>query len=574
MSAVAADQILHNGRIYTVDARDSVVEALAIRNGEILATGTSQEILALAGPATRKIDLAGRAVLPGFVDGHPHMDDVGLGMVLPSFNNPKSIDEVLDVVRREVARRKPGEWIVFNALVTEPDAFAYPGVFGASGWPTRHDLDKVSPDNPVYIQPQLMLAPGVAIANSAALRLAGLDRNVAAPDGVVIGKDDAGELTGVFLDYNFPKVMPDTFGGFHAGRAFFPMIPAVSADMVYRGIETAMQAFNRAGITTIYEGHGLPKGPQRVYLDLWSRKALTVRTYFVISYPVAIYNDPEARDKLIAETALYASGEGFGDDLLKFGGLGFSFDSATAIGASLMREPYMGAQGRPWIGIQLTADENFRDILFRAARAGLRLQVQCAGGGAIDKVLGIFAEIDREIPIRDKRFVIEHCQFPSAENMKLCRELGVIPTSTTNFLWNYGSVYLRSFGQKMAADAIPFRSWLDAGVPVAQSTDGRPYDPIFSFWQMLARRDGVTGHAFGLPGQKLTRAEALRLYTYNPARAAFWEHRIGSLEPGKLADLVVLSDDIMTIDEERIRDAKVLATLLGGKPVHDSGLFN
>jgi predicted amidohydrolase YtcJ len=352
------------------------------------------------------------------------------------------------------------------------------------------------------------------------------------------------------------------------------MIPPIAPDMIYRGIETAMQAFNRAGITTIYEGHGLSKAPQRVYLDLWSRKALTVRTYFVISYPVAIYNNAEARDRLIAETALYAGGDGFGDDLLKFGGLGFSFDSATAIGASLMREPYIGAQGRPWTGIQLTADENFRDILFRAARAGLRLQVQCAGGGAIDKVLDIFAEIDREIPIRDKRFVIEHCQFPSAENMKMCRELGVIPTSTTNFLWNYGSVYLRSFGQKMAADAIPFRAWLDAGVPVAQSTDGRPYDPIFSFWQMLARRDGVSGHTFGLPAQKLTRAEALRLYTYNAARAAFWEHRIGSLERGKLADLVVLSDDIMTIDEDRIRDAKVLATLLGGKPVHDTGLFN
>lgn len=574
MNAIALDLVLHRGRIYTVDTQDNVVEALAIRDGQILATGTSEAMLALAGPATRKIDLAGRAVLPGFVDGHPHMDDVGLGMVLPSFNNPKSVDEVLDTVRREVAKRKPGEWIVFNALASEPDAFAYPQVFGSGGWPTRHDLDKVSPDNPIYIQPQLMLAPGVAIANSAALRLAGLDRNVAAPDGVVIGKDDAGELTGVFLDYNFPKIMPDTFGGFHADRAFFPMIPPIAPEMIYRGIETAMQAFNRAGITTIYEGHGLPKAPQRVYFDLWSRKALTVRTYFVISYPVAIYNDAEARDRLIAETAVYAGGDGFGDDLLKFGGLGFSFDSATAIGASLMREPYMGAQGRPWTGIQLTADENFRDILFRAARAGLRLQVQCAGGGAIDKVLDIFAEIDREIPIRDKRFVIEHCQFPSAENMKLCQKLGVIPTSTTNFLWNYGSVYLRSFGQKMAADAIPFRAWLDAGVPVAQSTDGRPYDPIFSFWQMLARRDGVSGHTFGLPAQKLTRAEALRLYTYNAARAAFWEHRIGSLERGKLADLVVLSDDIMTIEEDRIRDAKVLATLLGGKPVHDTGLFN
>jgi predicted amidohydrolase YtcJ len=185
----------------------------------------------------------------------------------------------------------------------------------------------------------------------------------------------------------------------------------------------------------------------------------------------------------------------------------------------------------------------------------------------------MFAEIDKETPIRDRRFVIEHCQFPSAENMALCRELGIIPTSTTNFLWNYGSIYLRSFGEKLAADAIPFRTWLDAGVPVAQSTDGRPYEPIFSFWQMLVRRDGVTGHVFGLPGQKLTRNEALRLYTHNAARAAFWEHRIGSLEPGKLADLVVLSDDIMTMPEDDIPKASVLATLLGGRAVHDTGLF-
>src|SRR5262249_20233522 len=156
------------------------------------------------------------------------------------------------------------------------------------------------------IQPQLMLAPGAAIANSAALRAAGLDGSVTVPDGVVVGKDDAGELSGVFLDYNFPKVMPDTFGGFHPGRAFFPMIQPITDELIHRGIETAMHAFNRAGITAIYEGHGIPKRPQRVYHDLWTRKTLTVRTYFVISYPVAIYNDPEARDRLIAETALYA----------------------------------------------------------------------------------------------------------------------------------------------------------------------------------------------------------------------------------------------------------------------------
>lgn len=567
------DTILHRGRIHTADARASVVEALAIRDGTIVATGGSAAMLALAGPATRKVDLGGRAAVPGFVDGHPHMDDAGMRLILPSFDRPKSIADVLETVRREVAARKPGEWVVLNPIAEEPAIFSYPGALAEGRWPTRHDLDRVSPANPVYIQPLLMVAPGAAIANSAALRLAGIDGRTAAPEGVRIEKDERGEPTGVFLDYNFPKVMPDIFGGFGAHRAFFPMIPPIGDAQVARAVEVAMREFNRLGITAIYEGHGIPKQPQAAYLDLWLRKKLTVRTYFVISYPVSFYRDRAAGDALIRETALYAAGEGFGDDLLKFGGLGFSFDSATAIGASLMREPYLGARGHPWKGIQLVEDASFRDILHKAARAGLRVQVQCAGGAAIDKVLALYAEIDREIPIRGKRWVIEHCQFPSLENMALCRSLGVIPTSTTNFLWNYGSIYLRSFGERMAGAAIPFRTWLDQGVPVVQSTDGRPYDPIFSFWQMLARKDGVTGHVFGLPEQKLTRAEALRLYTYNAACAAFWEHRIGSLEPGKLADLAILSEDIMTMPEERIPEAKVLATLLAGRPVHDEGLF-
>ncbi|HEX4928642.1 MAG TPA: amidohydrolase [Burkholderiales bacterium] len=568
------DTILHRGRIYTADARASVVEALAIRDGAIVATGTSPAMLAMAGPGTRKVDLEGRAAVPGFIDGHPHMDDAGMRLVLPSFDSPKCIADVLETVRHEVAKRKPGEWVVLNPIAEEPAIFSYPKAFAEGRWPTRHDLDAVSPANPVYIQPLLMVAPGTALANSAALQLAGIDGRTPAPEGVRIEKDARGEPTGVFLDYNFPKVMPDIFGGFGTHRPFFPMIPPISDAQVARAVEVAMREFNRLGITAIYEGHGIPKQPQAAYLDLWLSKKLTVRTYFVISYPVSLYGDSVAGDALIRETALYAAGEGFGDDRLKFGGLGFSFDSATAIGASLMREPYLGARGHMWNGIQLTQDETFREILQKVARAGLRVQVQCAGGAAIDKVLGMFAGIDREIPIKGKRWVIEHCQFPSLENMALCRELGVIPTSTTNFLWNYGSIYLRSFGEKTAGSAIPFRTWLDQGVPVVQSTDGRPYDPIFSFWQMLARKDGVTGHVFGLPEQKLTRAEALRLYTYNAAYVAFWEHRIGSLEPGKLADLAILSDDIMTMPEDRIPEAKVLTTLLAGRPVHDTGLFS
>jgi predicted amidohydrolase YtcJ len=567
------DTVLYRGRIYTVDACDTVAEAVAIQNGQILAVGSSQDILALAGPGTRRVDLDGRAVIPGFVDGHPHMDGVGIRFLKPSFDGVRSIDEVLDVVRREVGQRKPGEWIICNPVASEPEFFAFPGVLREGRWPNRYDLDKVSPDNPVFIEPAGLIAPGIGIANSAAIKIAGITASTETPSGVEIDKDSAGEPTGIFRDFNFPKIMPDTYGTIRGKRALFPMIPPMDQDYMNRAVEAGMHAFNRAGVTAIYEGHGIPRPQQRAYTELWQRGKLSVRTYFVVAFPQPYFLNVEQGQALIDETALYAAGQGFGDDLLRFGGLGYSFDSATAIGACLMREPYVGARGYAWTGVQHTPDEAFLDGLFRAARANLRVQVQCAGGGAIDKVLSMFETINREIPILGKRWAIEHCQFPSTENMASCRRLGVVATTTTNFLWNYDTVYLRCFGEEMSANSVPLRDWIDAGVMIAQSTDGRPFDPLFTFWQSLARKGGVTGHVFGLPHQKITRAEALRLMTYNAAYAAFWEHRIGSLEVGKLADLAILSEDIMTIDEDRVPEAKVITTLLAGKPVHDIGLF-
>lgn len=567
------DLILTRGRIYTVDPDDRVAEAIAIAGGRILAVGTSAEIERLAGPATRRVDLAGRAVVPGFVDAHPHLDSVGLRLIRPAFGVPSSIEEVLDVIRREAAARKPGEWIVCNPLVDEPDVFAYPGRLREGRWPTRHDLDRAAPDNPVYLEPPSLIAPGYAFANTAALRSAGITGATQAPPGVEIELDGNGEPTGVFRDYNFPKKVPVVDGAFRAAASLFPTLPEVTQEDTYRAVAAGVKAFNAAGVTAIYEGHGIPVGPQRAYLRLWQEGGLTVRTYFVISYPVPLYADLAKGRELIEHTARYAAGEGFGDDYLKFGGLGFSFDSATAMGACLMREPYVGATGEKWHGVQLPSDEAFREIVFACARAGVRVQVQCSGGAAIDKVLALYQEVNREIPIAGQRWTIQHCQFPSPENMRVCRELGVHPTTTTNFLWNYGSVYLRCFGEEMAREAIPFKGWLEAGVPVAQCTDGRPFEPLAAFWQMLARRDAVTGKALTSAKQKLSRAEALRIYTLNAARTAFWEHAIGSLERGKYADLVVLSDDIMTMPEDDIPRTRVLATLVAGRPVHDTGLF-
>ena len=568
-----ADLLIHNAIIHTVDSRDSVAEAVAIAQGRILAVGKLADVEGCCGPATRRVDLQGRTVVPGFVDAHPHMDSVGLRLTKPAFGNPKSIGTILEVIRGEVARRKPGEWIICNPIASEPEVFGYPAALAEGRWPNRHDLDKVATDNPVYIEPPALVAPGHAFANSKAIQLCGITKDSAVKEGVEIELDEKGEPTGVFRDINFPKWLPVRDGAFRAQASLFSAMPELTDRETLAAVAAGAKAFNEAGITTIYEGHGIPAGPQRAYMDLWNRKQLTVRTYFVVSYPIAFYRDRQKGNELIEQTARYAGGNGFGDDLLKFGGLGFSFDSAAAMGACLMREPYVGAAGKPWLGVQLADDEVFRDIVKRCAAAGLRVQVQCSGGGAIDKVLRTYEEVDREVPIEGKRWTIQHCQFPSAHNMDTCRRLGVLPTTTTNFLWMYGSVYRKAFGEELAQQAIPFRSWLDAGVPVAQSTDGNPFQPMFAFWQLVARKDAVSGKPLGDPGQRITRQEALRTYTLNGARTAFWDEVTGSIEPGKYADLAVLSQDIMTVPEDEIPRTRVLATLLGGKPVHDTGVF-
>lgn len=568
--------IIHNARLYTVDDSDSIAEAIAVNSaGVILAVGSSNEILSLADAHTRTVDLGGKTVVPGFIDAHPHLDTVGLRLTRPVFNNAKSIDDVLSVIRDVVKKSQPGDWIICNPLADEPDVFAYPEAMIERRWPDRYDLDKVSPNNPVYIEPPQLVAPGHAFANSLALKLAGITASTVAPEGVEILKDEQGEPTGVFRDINFPKVIPVVDGAFRAKGSLFPCMPELTQADTYKAVEAGVQAFSRAGITAIYEGHGIPAGPQRAYLDLWNEDKLTVRTYFVISYPIAFYTNRDRGDDLIDHTSRYASGKGFGDDLLKFGGLGFSFDSAAAIGSCLMRASYVGAAGKEWFGVQLPTDEAFKDIVMKSAKAGLRVQVQCSGGAAIDKVLDLYQEVNQAVPITDKRWTIQHCQFPTQSNMHVCKSLGVLPTTTTNFLLNYGSVYEKAFGPETTNQSIPFKSWLDAGLPVAQCSDSRPYEPMRVFWGMLTRRDMYTGKLVGNAAECLSREQALRAYTLNGARVAFWEHKLGSLEVGKLADLVVLSDDIMTIPEDDIPQTKVLATLLAGKAVHDDlGVFS
>ena len=378
-----------------------------------------------------------------------------------------------------------------------------------------------------------------------------------------IERDTNGEPTGVFIDYNYPRKIP--VRGWPGAILGFPAIPGPAEGGAVRAVRSGMQAFNRVGITAIYEGHGMPANVIAAYRELHASRELSVRAYCPIAFPVPAYYDAALADRIIAIGEDVAGGNFVGDDLLRIGGLGFSFDSAAGAGNSLMHAPYRGTQGQIWNGVQLASDEQLRAAIRKTAQAGLRVQIQCTGDAAIDKVLAIFEEINRETPLLGKRWVIEHCQFPSGENMAACSRLGVVATSVVSFLWDYGNVYVAAFGEEVADRAIPYRSWIDAGVMLANSSDGHPYEATFCFWEMLARKAGYGGRTMG-PSQRITRAEALRASTLNGAYAMFWEDRIGSIEPGKLADVAIFSADIMTIPEDEILTATVVATLLGGGP--------
>jgi len=214
--------------------------------------------------------------------------------------------------------------------------------------------------------------------------------------------------------------------------------------------------------------------------------------------------------------------------------------------------------------------EHYLEILRLAARLNFRIHAEAAGRGSIGIALAAFEEINRETPVRDKRYVLEHCEFPTREQIALCARLGVAPTTSTNFIWGKGEeVYKRRLGDAYAKVAIPLRDWLDGGVPVSQSTDWGPHEGLFTVWQSLARQAGLTGEMIG-PEQRITREEALRCFTWNGAWALRMEHEIGSLEPGKRADMVMLEGDPMTCAEEAIKDLKVEMTMLDGVVVHGS----
>jgi predicted amidohydrolase YtcJ len=538
---MAGEAVLVRGDIVTMDPARPRAQAFAARRGRIVGVGSVDEARAALGTGpVRELRFDSGTVVPGLIDTHNHMHWTGIQTRLVNLAPARSIADIQRAVRDYAQQNPDKEWITSGS--------GWHVVSLAEGrYPTRQELDAACPDRPVYL-PRVGHA---AVANSLALKLAGIGPDTQDPPGGRFERDAEGALNGVLLE-------PPAFEP--VARLVPPLTLAEQAD----SLRDIQRAYHAAGLVGIMDP-GVTPEIMRVYQQLWREGALTMRSVLM---PLADSSLPlqENLDR-IANAGL---GTGFGDARMKFGGVKLFLDGGASLGTALMREPY--PDERCNCGIQVTPTESFRAIAWHCARLGWSLGVHVVGGKAIDIALEVFAEVDKEIPLRPLRFQLIHAYlWPEARNIREAARMGITVATQCSMQYTFGPLLVKRFGTAMMATATPVRSWLDGGVVVGGGSDSpvTPYQPLLGLWQARTRHIAGTEEPVGRL-QAVSGEEALALYTRDAAYVSFSEHERGMLREGLLADWTVLSVDPVACEPEALRDARVLATAVDGRPVHEA----
>ncbi|MFM1987146.1 MAG: hypothetical protein RJA99_103 [Pseudomonadota bacterium] len=554
--AAPATLILHGGTVHALDGRDRAASAVAISGERIVAVGDDASVLARRTPATRVVELAGRCVVPGFMDAHPHLDRLGLrARAGVPIAHCTSVAQIADAVREAAARTPAGDWIVLRPMGAPPDGYLSHAAQLAEGrFPDRHDLDRAAPDHPVFIRPPWgwwTRLPLPAVANSRAMALAGVDRDTRDPHKVEIVRDARGEPTGVFLERNRAPTLESTL---------FACVPRFSFEDRLEGLRIGLRLSVAAGTTAAFEGHGLTPAVLDAYRQLAVAGELPLRMQAALSVPSAAYGDAA----IVAQLDTWApriAGRGTATGRLVEEGACLDVADPQVACTLARAHPYEG-----WAGhfVQALPNERLVALGEACARRGIRVSVLVCY--ELERVLQALEAIDARVPIRDLRWVAVHVVAASPAQIERMRRLGLVATVAPTFMHHATD----RFGlHALGAAGTPIRALLDGGVPVALSTDGVPHSMLFATWQALARRDAETGDTLGDPG--LTRREALRLATVDGHRLTWDEDRRGPLEPGRDADLVVLDGDPLDCALDAIPSLGVDLAVVGGAVVHERG---
>jgi len=529
----APSLVLYNAKVITVDAAFSLAEAVAIDGDRVMAVGTSAQMRAIAGPSTRLIDLKGQALLPGLMDNHLHGAGGGPGVDL---SRARSLADVAAAIGARARTANPGDVIVSNSDWHEAQ-------LKEQRLPLRDDLDRIAPSHPVI----LVRGGHEYILNSAALARSNVTEKTAEPAGGRITRYADGRLNGELVD---------------TARALVrlpPPAPRTPNDQIAARVAD-YKKLNAVGLTTVRHP-GVSIADYRMLQQIHQRGELTMRLNVLMS---------NAMNLDAAAPQLLSSGihMGEGDEWLRVGGVKLAVDGGFEGG--LMREPYEEpwGEGKTFRGLQTIDTERFVATVRAFNQADWRVATHAVGDAAIDLVLSAYEKANAEQSIVGRRWSIEHAFIGQPDHLPRMKALG-LAISAQNHLYLAGPSLVKYWGATRAAITTPVKMYLDAGLPVSSGTDAPvvPYPPLWTIYHFVTR-DTITGGVLGA-GQRVGRDQAIRMATINNAWLMMEEQDKGSIEPGKLADLIVLNEDPLTCPAPRLRDAQVMMTIVGGKIVFE-----
>jgi hypothetical protein len=537
--------------VLTINARDDVAEAVAVAGDRIVAVGRARDLEGLIGPRTEMLRLRGEPVVPGFIEPHNHfmLYGIRLGWVDAKWPANRTIDDVLTRVRAKAAETPPGEWIV--GFGVEDSALE------EKRFPTRWELDAAAPHHPVTIRHR---SGHASVVNSRALALAGITEDTPAPSGGTMDRDPTtGTLTGVLREHP-------------AFAAIEALLPQPTTEQMKEGVIAAGKLYASAGITSAHDA-GADARPEtyRAYHEAVAEGRLKQRVYLMI------WGWPGKHFYLDRDLGLRT---GFGDERLRLGPVKLFADGSIQVFTCAFYEPYItqptdSVRANPR-GVLTMTERELHDMVGDAHARGYQVAIHAQGDRGIDVALDAIEQAMTAAPRPDPRHRIEHCQCVTAAGLARMARLGVIGSFYPHHSWYWADRHISTFiGPERAHRMNPMKSAMKAGVVTVGHSDapiatiGDPMfgaEPVFGMWCAVNRttRDGVR---LG-PDERLTPMEAIRAFTINGAHASFEEHLKGSIEPGKLADLVVLDRDPRAVDPWEIRDLKVLRTVIGGETVY------
>lgn len=523
------DLILHHGNVITVDPSNPRAEAIAIWGDRILHVGGNDEVLALAGPGTKKVDLGKATVVPGFIDAHSHPAYAGLRHLTSVDCDLRSIAEIVAALGERAAKTPKGEWIL---------GFKYDDTKTKEGRRiTRADLDAALPGHPAIIQHR---GGHTAYANSAAFARVGVTDDTPDPDGGRYGRDANGKLDGFIAE--------TAQAPFEAA-----LEPPATRARRREGVALMSKMMARSGITSVHDAYGSPDD-LRAFQDAHGAGELRTRIYCLVGH--------SAIDAMIAAGVR----TGLGDDWVRVGAMKMTCDGSISERTARLSQPFVGTQDH---GILVADADKLYPTAKKAHDAGWQLGIHANGDVAIDIVLGLYERLQRESPRRDPRFRIEHCTVVDDALVKRMRALGVIPTPFSTYVYFHGEK-MKHYGEARVERMFALRSFLDGGVRPTQASDypPGPYEPMMALQSAVTRTD-MSGRAWGA-SQKITIEEAIRVGTLHGAYASFEEHRKGSITPGKLADFAVLARDPLREDPSTLITIPVQRTMAGGRWTHEA----